>query len=138
MKNYTSLCYLGMLLIFSAFNNPASNNLDCNICGQWSWEKNDDKHDFSLNIYMKDGILNGSHCYVLNGGEKMDCPDNKDQSSFSMSNFRYDTITVSIRSFYSGKTGKIKLEIKNGKLYWKLVKPPKGEYYFPKEAILVK
>jgi len=49
-----------------------------------------------------------------------------------------DSMTVIIRSYYSNQKGLVKLELKNKKLYWTLIKAPKGEYYLPKNAILLK
>lgn len=136
MKKLVLPFFVGSSILLGAFNCSSQNN-DCKICGSWQWEKNDDRHDFSVVIYLKDGFISGTHCYILDSGKKMDCATDSKEVSFKVINPKTDSIILSIRSYYSGKSGDVKLENRNGKLYWKLIRAPKGEYYFPKEAILI-
>jgi hypothetical protein len=113
-------------------------NHECKFCGTWRWEKNDEHHDFSIELSLKDGLLLGRHCYVLNSGNKMDCSNGGKEFSIKIELPKNDTVTLKVKSFYSGEVGIAHLEIKEGKLFWKLVKAPKGEYYFPKQAVLIR
>jgi hypothetical protein len=107
------------------------------MCGEWRWDKNDDQHDFSVQISMQDGFLLGKHCYILDYGNKIDCSSEQD-ISFKVPYPMTDSVQVDIRSYYSGVSGIVEVKLKSGKLYWKLIQAPKEEYYFPKEAVLVK
>jgi hypothetical protein len=135
--NRSILIFVVGALCFTSSFGCLSQDRDCKICGTWRWEKNDESHDFTVTIYLKDGFIMGTHCYILDSGKKMDCPTNQKDTSFKKANLKADTITLNIRSYYSGKSGDVKLELRKGKLHWKLTKAPRGEYYFPKEAVLV-
>jgi len=111
---------------------------ECGICGGWQWEKNDDRHDFSLQISLQDGFVVGKHCYVFDYGNKIDCASDKQDVSFKIENSGLDSIRVNIRSHYSGQQGIAVVKLKAGKLHWKLVKAPAGEYYLPKEALMIR
>lgn len=128
------LCFI-FCLSLAPFYGIAQDN--CKFCGTWRWEKNDDRHDFSLEIQLRDGLLIGRHCYILNSGSKMDCATESKDFSFKIENPTSDTLTINVKSYYSGKVGKVLLEAKEGRMYWKLMRAPKGEFYFPKQAVLV-
>lgn len=135
MKN----CFyrLMILMLFSCgSNNSSAQSNECKICGNWSWEKNDDAHDFSLQLYQQDSLIIGKHCYVLNSGDKMDCAVGASDISFKIKLPVGDSVVVSLKSFYSGQTGEVRLKLVHDKVHWKLIKAPKGEYYLPKEAFL--
>ncbi|RPH29517.1 MAG: hypothetical protein EHM93_17230 [Bacteroidales bacterium] len=134
MRRYNFVIFV-FLLIYSC---NSSGQQKCSFCGNWKWEKNDEKHDFTLQILQKDTIVVGKHCYILNAGSKMDCSDNDNVFSFKFKPSNTDSLVLGIRSYYSNQVGQISLKYKNGKIYWKLVKAPKGEYYLPREAVLTK
>jgi hypothetical protein len=110
----------------------------CLFCGNWRWEKNDEKHDFTIQILQRDTVLFGKHCYILDAGNKMDCSKNNNDFSFKFNFTTSDSIIFRIKSYYSNDSGKVCLTIKGDKLYWKLIQKPKEEYYLPREAILIK
>lgn len=116
----------------------SSRHSECKICGEWRWEKNDEQHDFSVQISMQDGFLLGKHCYILDYGNKIDCSSEREDESFKVSYRGIDSVQMNIRSYYSGLLGVAEIKMKNGKLHWKLINAPKGEYYLPKEALLIK
>lgn len=113
-----------------------SQELECLICGDWVWEKNDDRREFSIEIYKNDTLLYGKHCYILNSGDKMDCSVTDEDISFRTEYTNTSTIIVEINSFYLGEKGRAEIKLIGENLYWKLLKEPKGEYYLPMEAIL--
>jgi len=129
-----------LLILISVFvsSSCSSQNQHCKICGEWRWEKNSEQRDFSIQISLKDGVLTGTHCYILDSGNKMDCSSGQEDMSFKVPYSETDSMQINIRSYYSGAQGVAQLKLKNEKLYWKLVKTPKEEYYLPKEAILIK
>jgi hypothetical protein len=67
----------------------------------------------------------------------MDCSTDS-RASFRIEGKSIDSVLVTVTSFFSNQNGRVKLVKKNGKLYWSLVDAPKGEYYFPHQAILVR
>lgn len=114
-----------------------SQHHECEMCGEWRWERNDEQHDFSVQISMQDGFLLGKHCYILDYGNKIDCSSEQD-ISFKAPYPITDSVQVDIRSYYSGTSGIVEVKFASGKLYWKLIQAPKEEYYFPKEAVLIR
>jgi hypothetical protein len=136
MKNIN----LVLLIIFITSVTFQNKNNDCNICGEWKWEKNDEKHDFTLQIFQKDSFIYGRHCYILDYGNKMDCYLRNDDYSFKIkfSDIKSDSFSIKIKSYYSKNYGIVNLKLKDKKIYWNLLIIPKGEFYLPTEAILVK
>jgi len=138
MKNFLVRLFALSILFVSSYTFCLSQSQSCRICGSWRWEKNDERHDFLLEISIKDSLIFGRHCYILDSGNKMDCSMESTDASFKTQISVADSMTVIIRSYYSNQKGLVKLELKNKKLYWTLIKAPKGEYYLPKNAILLK
>lgn len=136
MINYR---YIILILVASIVVSSctSSRHSECEMCGEWRWENNDDQHDFSVKISMQDGILIGKHCYIIDHGNKMDCSSEQDVS-FKVPYPMTGSAQVDIRSYYSGASGIVEVKLRSGKLYWKLIKAPEEEYYLPKEAVLIK
>ena len=130
--------YLLILFVLLIFNSCNSNGQNCSICGNWKWEKNDDKRDFTLQVMKLDSIIVGKHCYIVDSGNKMDCSAQDNDYSFKSAIPNSDSLTVKIRSFYSNEVGIVSIKYYKGKIYWKLLQLPKGEFYLPREAILIK
>lgn len=135
MKNFFNSLMV-LILISCGSHNSSAQSDECKICGNWIWEKNDNAHDFSLRVYQQDSLIVGRHCYVLNSGDKMDCALEASDFSFKIKLPVGDSVQVSIKSFYSGQTGVVRLKLVHDKFQWKLIKAPKGEYYLPKDAFL--
>ena len=131
MKQFTFLLFISFLITSC----DSFGQVECLICGEWKWEKNDEKHDFTLQILQHDSIIEGKHCYVLDAGNKMDCSTAIDDFSFKFEIPRNDSLTFKIRSYYSNEFGTASIKYLDGKIYWRLLQLPKGEYYLPREAV---
>lgn len=134
MKRYNFI----LIVLFLFYSCNSSGQQKCSICGDWKWEKNDETRDFTLQILQQDSIIVGKHCYILDSGNKMDCSPENDDFSFKAEIPSTDSLTFKIRSYYSNESGIVSLKYMNGKIYWKLKQLPKGEFYLPREAILIK
>jgi len=132
-------CWLMVfMLCICVGNNLSAESDQCKICGNWSWEKNDDLHDFTLQLYLQDSLVIGKHCYVLNSGVKMDCAAEPSDVSFKLKLPIGDSLQVNVKSFYSGQAGMVMLKLVGNKIHWQLIKTPEGEYYLPGDAFLVR
>lgn len=137
------ITYLSIILslYFTNYSNSKKNNYvqdSCNYCGEWSWEKNDEKHDFTIVINQEGEYLIGRHCYITDSGNKMDCSGDQNDISFKIKSLNSEKNTVEFTSFYRGAKGKVELRLQQGKLYWKIIEKPKDIYYIPLEATLTK
>ncbi|MCD2356103.1 hypothetical protein LQK91_06645 [Pantoea sp. MHSD4] len=109
--------------------------------GQWSGqEKNDNGSLYStltLKLKQNNNNIMGSYCYVIRGGNKIDCPDDNDINIKGTANDK--NALIEFDSSFGGVKGKAKLEFKDNKLLWKLIKDPEnGEFYAPKTYTLDK
>ncbi len=138
MIKYIYIILLTSIVSVAVSRCTSSQSSDCEMCGEWRWKKNDDQHDFSVQISMQDGFLLGKHCYILDYGNKIDCSSEREDVSFRVSYRGIDSVQMNIRSYYSGTLGVAEIKLKNGKLHWKLINAPEGEYYLPREAVLIK
>jgi hypothetical protein len=130
------IIFLELVAVISLSSYTSSQYSGCKICGEWRWEKNDEQHDFSVQISMQDGFLLGKHCYILDYGNKIDCSSEREDVSFKVSYRGIDSVQMNIRSCYSGTLGVAEIKLKNGKLHWKLINAPKGEYYLPQGSCI--
>ena len=108
--------------------------------GNWSWDKNDARNTFSIEIVEKNDSLHGSYCAVARGGNKIDCnaagEAMEEDPSFSVLMPKNDNFEFDFIGYFSGEKGRAKLSVKDGKLTWKMIKNP-GECYAPEDAVLV-
>lgn len=139
---HTSVLLAALLCIAACTNaqvkKQPDDGEDCALCGYWVWEENNINNQFSLQINSEDSLLVGRHCYVLNGGSKMDCSMSEEDITFTSEDSTSTELKVEVTSFYSGSTGLVRLKLIDNRLYWKILEEPKTEYYFPDEAILRK
>lgn len=105
--------------------------------GEWNWEKNNDSKDFTVKIGLRNDSLFTSYCCIIQQGLKMDCPEN-DEYSFVVPKPSGNYFTASFKSYFSSSIGKVKLSLKDGKLIWEILEAPKGEFYCPSTAIMIK
>ncbi|MVM40666.1 hypothetical protein GO730_28275 [Spirosoma sp. HMF3257] len=105
--------------------------------GNWSWEKNNEKKDFSLSITKKGEFLIGQYCYTLLNGEKTDCAIKNDYS-FKIKNTNATSFTTDFYSQFSHSKGKARITLGADSLVWEILQEPREEYYCPMKAILRK
>lgn len=107
------------------------------FAGQWQWTKNSDRNTFSVSFSQKNDSLIGFYCTVARGGAKIDCADEAGES-FKVPLPPGNTFEVEFTSNFSGEKGKAKFLLDSGKLNWWITQVPKGEFYAPVDAILVR
>ena len=106
--------------------------------GEWVWEKNDDRKDFSINIKIKGDDIMGKYCSIAQSGNRVDCAEGNNYN-FEIKNVTQNHFTTNFKTNYSMSEGSVKLTLESSKkIIWKIVKSPKGEYYCPKYAVLIK
>lgn len=106
--------------------------------GHYEWEENSEIETFSVDIILNDNIYEGSYCAVAESGNKIDCGIEEDNPSFIFLESNENQFTVNFTTNYDLSNGKVTLELRGGKLYWKIVEQPEGLYFCPEEAILIK
>ena len=134
--NKISLIVIALFSLCNPMNNKTSN--ECKMCGEWTWEKNDENHDFNLKIYTEGEYIIGKHCYITDNGNKMDCSTDKNDISFKIKNTNLSNLKVDFTSFFRGAKGIIEIQLKDNKLIWTVVQKPNDIYYLPLEAVLIK
>lgn len=106
--------------------------------GDWAWEKNNDRQDFSVTIKTTKDSLYLSYCGLAQNGMKTDCPDDG-EPALAILKPEGNSFESKFKSYFSGTEGKVKVALgDDGKLTWTLLERPSGEFYCPKEGILIK
>lgn len=108
-----------------------------NFSGKWHAETS--SMSFDLSIYQKENVLSGSHCSVMNNGDKIDCVIT--ESDLSLSGIVGDSLTllVTFKSQASLKTGTAKIsKLDDTTIRWRIINKPNGVFYIPEEITLKK
>lgn len=108
-----------------------------NLTGRWEWDNNNEHQSFSIIITQVSNMLKLQVCAISNDGARVDCVAGDDFSSVIPITRNYNVI-AKVKSAYTGNTCIVRLTFKKDKLLWKIVKAPKGDCYFPKNAIMKK
>jgi hypothetical protein len=103
--------------------------------GVWHWTST--RSTFTLTLIQKQDSLLGYHCAVAQNGNRIDCPDKSETTIRGI--ILKDSAIVTFRSTYSRKDGTaiIKKTDANS-IFWKINKPPSGEFFLPDNAILTR
>jgi len=129
-KNVLKLFLILSLYLYSCNSDTTT------FLGDWICEKNNEKMSFSINIQEQQENYVGTYCAIAEYGNRIDCSTDK-QVSFQLKKSIL-TQEVEFYSYYSGTHGKVKIQLKNNKLYWIVIKQPDGEFYVPNKAVLKK
>lgn len=129
-----SIAISTVLLSFSSFSMT-------DFSGKWIGSINDEDgmpySNLSLKINQSGGKLNGSYCYVTQRGNRIDCPDDREDNLHG--SVSGDKANIFFNSTFGGKNGKAELSINQLGMMWKLVSDPiAGEFYAPKSFSLKK
>lgn len=104
------------------------------------WEYKTDQTVFSLTLTQKGKLISGEHCSTQYAGQRIDCcMDATDLPSVRGTAATVDSVNVSFKSCYSGKTGQATIKkISATRIRWIIKQEPKGEFYIPSNVILTK
>lgn len=128
-KMLVSLLSLSSLLAFKLKNTPFD------FSGKWHSEM--PTWSFDLNLTQLNNKLTGSHCAVLNKGDKIDCVF--EDTDISLSGFvgNSSSVIVTFKSQVSNKTGSASIsKINDTTIAWKIIRQPDGVFYIPEHAQL--
>ena len=102
------------------------------------WRYSNKYINVEIELKQIDSQITGTHCIVYGTlGDYVDCSEANEISIEGKLN--KNTAIVSIKSYYSGYSGKIELiKDSDNKLKWVLVESPKDVFFYPKEIILTK
>lgn len=123
--------------------NVIKQNHEINIndfIGAWEIknDSNENSDTFSINfLESATGKLIGYYCAVARNGNKIDCTPDK-EININEVRKEDDQYLVSFKSFFGATKGEARISLVNGKLHWKVVKKPVGEFYCPIEVYLTK
>ncbi len=106
--------------------------------GEWGYENT--RTVFSLSLTQKGAAISGTHCSTLYAGRKIDCAvDVTDIPSIRGTATAADSVNVSFKSTFSGKTGRATIKkIGPNKIQWIIKQEPKGEFHIPMNVVLTK
>lgn len=111
------------------------------ISGSWSWNSKEGSNMFTIDlIQATNNDFRGNHCSVFLDGERIDCNDIKDEFTVILIKKAENIFQGSIRSGYSYAVGNVQLQYlpEENTMLFTLKTAPKGEYYMPMEARLVR
>jgi hypothetical protein len=106
--------------------------------GKYSWDKNNDKQVFTIEIVRKGNVFIGQYCGTYLSGKIIDCSD-EDEPSFQFNlPIEKNAVIVEFLSYYGYAKGKVKLTFGEEKLLWEIVEKPKSIFYCPTNAVLIR
>lgn len=111
------------------------------ISGSWSWNSKEGNNMFTIDlIQATENDIRGNHCSVFLAGERIDCNDTRDEFTVVLVKKAENIYQGSIRSGYSYAVGNVQLQYlpEDNTMLFTLKTAPKGEYYMPLEARLVR
>ena len=109
-----------------------------NFQGKWK-VSNTDVDEFVLTLNQNNSTLTGSHSSVQAGGDRIDSALDETDVTISGNVTSSTQVLVTFTSSFSNTSGTATLtKISSTEIIWKIVTPPSGEYYFPKEVRLFK
>ncbi len=107
-------------------------NAQNDFTGNW----NSSSSDFTLSIKQIKNKITGSHCSILQNGNRIDCATDERTIRGTIHG---DSILVVFKSTYSMKSGTAVIKrINDAQIKWEITKKPVGEFYIPTTAILKK
>lgn len=131
---FTLLCFSYCTL---GSNKVISNQVT--FIGNWKWERNSDKGEFNISFSQKGDSIIGNYCAIAQAGERIDCFDKGEYSfRFLIPGSNSNQIEFKFRTAYSNTFGKAKITLGNKNLLWEILEKPKGEFYAPLKAVLIK
>lgn len=108
------------------------------ILGKWTWQAEDKSQQFTIDfIKFSNDSVYAKYCAVYNNGAKLDC--DFDEAIINIRGIveNEKKLKVKFNSFFHAKKGFAEIIITDNKeLKWKIINPPKGEFYAPSECIL--
>jgi len=132
MKKVSALLIIGMFFIFGC--QQKSTNSNEFIIGSWNYIYNSSRQDYSLTLELVNDTLKGSHCFVANNGNKIDCAE---ESDFTITcKKRNDNFTGKFHSTYTNNNYNITLEFINDTLVLSL--DNYSDLFFSKELKFIK
>jgi len=131
---FTLLC-----LSYCSLGSNKVNSYQGTFSGNWKWERNSDKGEFTISFSQKGDTVIGNYCAIAQAGERIDCFDKGEYSfRFLISGSNSTRIEFKFKTAYSNTYGKAKITLENNKLLWEIIEKPKGEFYAPLKAVLLK
>lgn len=108
------------------------------FAGEWDWKDSPSTMTFSIDIKQQGKRLQGQYCAVAQNGNKTDCDDESNPNIDGLIDDSGKSAIVNFSSFFGAKNGRAALKMSDGHLIWHILKNPiEGEFYAPKDAILV-
>jgi hypothetical protein len=128
----------GILFYFSFLNATATEAQGiASFAGRWSYTS--PRTSFLIIITQKESALSGTHCSTMAAGRKIDCYLEATDISITGTVTDANLVTVTFKSFFSETSGKATLKkISPTQIEWTITEAPKGEFYLPSKAVLIK
>ncbi|HAG15946.1 MAG TPA: hypothetical protein DCG69_05395 [Bacteroidales bacterium] len=110
------------------------------ITGNWYWKSETGSNSLELEFFLENGELKGRHCGSFYDGLKIDCVDGPSSCSIILAQVKIGLYEGTIQSGFSLSSGRIQLTYNpvSNNILFKVLQVPAGEYYFPKECILIR
>ncbi len=116
MRKSTVLFIISMMLILGCQKKSTSPNKS--IIGNWNYINNTNRQNYSLTLESKNDTVKGTHCFVANNGNKIDC---EHDTGFTMICTTNNGIyTGTFKSSYSNKKYDLTIRLSCDTLFWNL------------------
>jgi len=130
------------LILFCAFISPSVLARE-NFTGGWYGEilyenKETPASTFELQLTQHGEKITGRYCFITQYGNRIDCINTNEVNINGLAKSEFISF-VTFNSTFGGRGGKARLTIDGDNLKWKMLTPPThGDYYVPKEYVLLK
>jgi hypothetical protein len=133
---YIALIVILISAFFKVFAGFHKRQITSDLSGTWSISST--TCEFNIKLYQNGNSLYGTHCSVMENGNRIDCVDDDD---YSITGTITDPNQVSINfhSYSSETDGEATIKrLTDTTLEWKITKKPTGEFYIPDSIVLNK
>lgn len=106
--------------------------------GEWDKPSMASNGTFSISLAQTDSTIIGQYCAVTKNGHKIDCDVEKNPNITGIVDGRSGRANLTFSSFFGATTGKATITLQNGQLIWHIIEVPRGEFYAPLNAVLLR
>jgi hypothetical protein len=141
-------CRIAIFIIFYCGASFSQQNDDTSstIFGNWRYAETNQGHTkpdstFVIRLHKTtSNRLEGSYCFITQEGIRLDCdPEGQQQNLKGSLSPDGQHVRIDFFSFFGAKNGVADISINDGKLTWKVVKLPKGGFFYgPLNVVLTK
>ena len=126
-----------LVLLLILYTSNACTNRPATVDLSGTWSSSTATSEFTLTLVQKTDTISGTHCSVMQNGNRIDCADDDELSIKGTRDIGSDRATVNFKSFSSGTVGKATIKLlSDTTMEWKIIEKPADDFYIPAYAVL--